>query len=90
LLQKVVNQLDEISVDELQDALDDVDGKKPTQCLLISIAYKNGVTLTELAEWYDVQRRTIYSWLTRLIGIESREQAVSCDSKIGEKMSEQQ
>jgi hypothetical protein len=90
LLQKVVNQLDEISIDELQDALDDVDGKKPTQRLLMSIAYKSGVTLTELAEWYDVQRRTIYSWLTRLDTDESREQAVSCDSKIGEKMSEQQ
>jgi len=25
----------------------------------------NGVTQTELAEWYDVQRRTIYSWFKR-------------------------
>ena len=27
---------------------------------------KNGVTQTELSEWYGVQRRTIYSWLQRL------------------------
>jgi len=53
-----MNHLDEISVEELQDALDNVDGKNPTQRLLAAIAYKNGVTQTELAEWYDVQRRT--------------------------------
>jgi chromosome segregation and condensation protein ScpB len=61
-----VDHLDELSVEELQDALDNVDGTKPAQRLLAAIAYKNGVTQTELAEWYDVQRRTIHSWLTRL------------------------
>lgn len=35
------------------------------------------MTQTELSEWYDVQRRTIYSWLNRLVGVESLEQAVS-------------
>jgi chromosome segregation and condensation protein ScpB len=45
-----VNHLNRISVEELQDALDNVDGKKPTQRLLAAIAYKNGVTQTELAE----------------------------------------
>ena len=39
----VVDHLDEISVEELQDALDNVDGKKPTQQLLAAIAYKNGI-----------------------------------------------
>jgi hypothetical protein len=65
----VVDRPDEISVEELQDALDNVDGKKPTQRLLAAIAYKNGVTQTELAEWYDVQRRTIYSWLEPFLSI---------------------
>jgi chromosome segregation and condensation protein ScpB len=45
-----VDHLDEISVEELQDALDNVEEKKPTQRLLAAIAYKNGVTQTELAE----------------------------------------
>ena len=72
-----MNHLDEISVEELQDALDNVEGKKPTQRLLAAIAYKNGVTQTELAKWYDVQRRTIYSWLKRLDTDESLEQAVT-------------
>ena len=67
-----MNHLDEISVEELQDALDNVDGNKPTQRLLAAIAYKNGVTQTELAEWYDVQRRTIYSGLKRLNTIRVR------------------
>jgi transposase len=72
-----MNRLNEISVEELQDALDNVDEKKPTQRLLAAIAYKNGVSQTELAEWYDVQRRTIYGWLKRLDTDESLEQAVS-------------
>jgi transposase len=80
-----MDHLDEISVEELQDALDNVDEKKPTQRLLAAIAYKNGVTQTELAEWYDVQRRTIYSWLKRLDTDESLEQAVSDDKRTGRK-----
>jgi len=61
-----MDHLDEIPVDDLHDALDDVEGTKPTQRLLTAIAYKNGVTQTELAEWHDVERRTIYGWLRRL------------------------
>ena len=91
-MEQVVNHLDEISVEELQDALDNVEGKKPTQRLLAAIAHKNGVPQTELAEWYDVQRRTIYSWLKRLDTDESLEQAVSDDKRTGRKrkLSEQQ
>ena len=62
-----MDHLDEISVEELQHALNNVEGNKPTQRLTAAIAYKNGVTQTELAEWYGVQRRTIYSWLLRTI-----------------------
>ncbi len=80
-----MDHLDEISVEELQDALDNVDGKKPTQRLLAAIAYKNGVTQTELAEWYGVQRRTIYSWLKRLDTDESLEQAVTDAHRSGRK-----
>ena len=51
--------------------------KKPTQRLLAAVPYKYDVTQTELAEWYGVQRRTIYSWLTRLDTDEPLEQAVT-------------
>lgn len=87
-----MDHLDEISVEELQTALDNVEGKKPTQRLLAAIAYKNGLTQTELAEWYGVQRRTIYSWLKRLDTDESIEQAVTDAHRSGRKrkLSEQE
>ncbi len=80
-----MDHLDEISVEELQDALDKVKGNKPTQRLLAAIAYKNGVTQTELAEWHDTGRRTIYSWLMRLDTDEPLEQAVSDAHRSGRK-----
>ncbi len=80
-----MDHLDEISVEELHDALDDVDGNKPTQRLLAAIAYKNGVTQTELAEWHDTGRRTIYSWLMRFDTDEPLAQAVSDAHRSGRK-----
>lgn len=61
-----MEHLSEISIEQLQDALDSVEGTKEAKRLMAAIAYKNGITQTELAEWYGVQRRTIYSWLKRL------------------------
>lgn len=61
-----MNHLDDISIERLQRALDNVEQKKPAQRLIAAIAYKNGISQTELAEWYGVQRRTIYNWLKRL------------------------
>ena len=80
-----MDHLNEISVEELQDVLGKVDGNKPTQRLLAAIAYKNGVTQTELAEWYGTGRRTIYSWLMRLDADESLEQAVTDAKRTGRK-----
>ena len=59
----VMDHLNEIAGEELQAALNNVEGTKPTQRLLATIAYKNGLTQTELTEWDGVQRRTICSWL---------------------------
>ncbi len=42
-------------------------------------------TQTELAEWHDTGRRTIYSWLKRLVGVESLEQAVTDAHRSGRK-----
>ncbi len=80
-----MDHLENISVEALQDALDSAEGKKPAERLVAAIAYKNGVTQTELAEWYGVQRRTIYSWLERLDTGEPFEQAVSDDKRTGRK-----
>lgn len=53
-----------------------VEGKTPTQRLLAAIAYKHSVTQTELADGYDVEGRTIHSWLKQLVYLESLKQAV--------------
>jgi transposase len=80
-----MSHLDEVSVEELQDALDGVEKKQPAERLLAAIAYKNGVTQTELARWHDVRRRTIYNWLTRLDTAGSLEHAATDDHRDGRK-----
>lgn len=87
-----MNHLEEISLDELHEALERVEGKRPTQRLLAAIAYKNGVTQTELAEWNNTGRRTIYSWLKRLDTDEPITEAVTDDHRSGRnrKLSENQ
>lgn len=77
-----MGHLEDVSVSDLQRALERVEGKKPTQRLITAIAYKHGVTQTELAAWYGVQRRTIYNWLSRF---DDRpiEAAVSDDERPG-------
>lgn len=72
-----MKHLAEVSAEELHDDIDNVAGKKPSERLLAAIAYNGGVTQTELTEWYDVQRRTIYIWLNRLDTDESIEQATT-------------
>jgi len=74
--------MEEISLADLHRALERVEGKKPTQRLLAAIAYKHGVTQTELAAWHDVQRRTIYGWLERFAD-DSPERAVTDDDRPG-------
>lgn len=60
-----MDHLENISIRDLRRALNDVGRKRPTRRLMIAIAYANGVTQTELADWYGVERKTIYNWLTR-------------------------
>ena len=71
-----MEHLDEISDEELKP-LSTTWTKKPTERLLAAIAYKNGVTKEELAEWYDVHRKTICNWLMRLNADESLEHSVT-------------
>ncbi|MFB6199013.1 MAG: IS630 family transposase [Halobacteriaceae archaeon] len=80
-----MEHFDKISVDDLHDALDEVEEKTPTQRLLAAIAYKNGVTQTDLAEWYDVERKTIYSWLMRFDTDEPLTKAATDNHRSGRK-----
>ena len=58
--------LEDVSADDLRQILAEVEGKQATQRVTVGINYKEGVSQTELAEWYDISRMTIYNWLTRL------------------------
>ncbi len=70
--------MEHLSTEDLQNALDNVEGKKPTQRLLAAIAYKNGVPQIELAEWYGVERKTIYNqYLTKRHQLIRSESSVS-------------
>ena len=61
-----MDHLDELSVEQLRAALERTSEKTPAKRLIAAIAYKNGVTQSELAEWFDVERKTIYNWFSRL------------------------
>lgn len=61
-----MEHLEAISLDELQDALGAVEGSRPAQRLIAAIAHKEGISQSELAEWFGVERKTIYNWLMRL------------------------
>jgi transposase len=60
-----MDRLPATTVDDLQQALDSIEAKTPALRLVAAIAYKHGVTQSELAEWFDVERKTIYNWFTR-------------------------
>jgi len=77
-----MTHLEDVPLEDLQRALDEVEDPKAIQRLTAALAYKNGVSQTEIAEWYDVQRRTVYSWLTRL-DEEPIAQAVTDDDRSG-------
>jgi len=59
-------RLENVSVEQLQEALESVDDQTATLRIVTGINYKNGVTQTELADWYNVSRTTIHNWLSRL------------------------
>lgn len=60
-----MKHLESVAVDELQNALDDVDDVHATKRLMVAIAYKQSVSQTDLAEWYGLSRKTVYNWLQR-------------------------
>jgi transposase len=59
------NHLADVPAERLRAALGEVEGKVPTQRLMVALAAKHGVSQTNLAEWYGIERKTVYNWLTR-------------------------
>ncbi len=60
-----MDRLADLEVGELQEALEGVENNTPTQRLIAAIAYKHGITQSELANWFGVERKTIYNWFRR-------------------------
>jgi transposase len=58
--------LENISVEELHDALEKVDSKKPTQRLQLAILYKQGPSVPMIADWFDMRDDTIYRWFREM------------------------
>ncbi|MCO8243645.1 MULTISPECIES: helix-turn-helix domain-containing protein [unclassified Haladaptatus] len=58
-------QLEDVSTAALREALQDADDATTTKRIMVAIAYKQGVSQTELADWYGLSRKTIYNWLQR-------------------------
>jgi len=75
-------RLENISVEKLEDALDEATGKKETQRLMAAIIYKRGPSAPMIAEWLDTREQTIYRWFDRL-ETEPIEQAVQDRQRSG-------
>lgn len=54
-----------LTKEQLRAALDEVDGKKPTQRLMIALAYVDGESVSTLSDRYGIPASTIYYWLDR-------------------------
>jgi transposase len=59
-------RLENVSVEELEAALDEATGKRDTKRLLVAIIYKRGPSAPMIAEWLDTREQTIYRWFDRL------------------------
>lgn len=57
-------RLEDVSRDALQEHLDDVESKAATQRLMVAIAAKQGLSMTELSEWFGFSEETLDEWLS--------------------------
>jgi transposase len=60
-----MNKLDEVDAEALRRTLDEATDAKAAKRLMVGLAYKQGVRVETLAEWYGIPRSTVYSWLDR-------------------------
>lgn len=60
-----MNKLDAVDAGDLRAALGDVESAKAAKRLMIALAYKADVPVSELATRYGIPRSTVYYWLDR-------------------------
>lgn len=61
-----MGRLEDTSAEELREHLDTLDGTRTILRLIVGINYKEGISQSELADWYGVSRTTIHNWIARL------------------------
>ena len=54
--------LDTVTLEELQDQLDEAESKEASQRLMVAIAYKQGLTEADIAEWYGFPEEDLTEW----------------------------
>jgi transposase len=60
-----MGRLDDITLQDLQNQLEQTNGKVPTKRVLAAIARKQGDTIATLADRHNVCKKTIRNWLDR-------------------------
>jgi transposase len=61
----MMGKLEELDVDQLKAALDEVTSAKGAKRLMVALAYKDGVDVDVLSDRYSIPQSTIYYWLDR-------------------------
>ncbi|MFB6267120.1 MAG: helix-turn-helix domain-containing protein [Halodesulfurarchaeum sp.] len=69
-------RIDDVSLAELREALDEFDDRRPMLRLVAAVLYKQGPSVPEIAAWLDVREATVYDWFDRLEGAEDLDAAV--------------
>lgn len=64
-LSSVMSYLVNITATEFRNAFNDVGDVKATKRITVAIAYKQGVSQTDLADCYGLSRKTMFNWLQR-------------------------
>jgi len=59
-------RLENVSVDELESALNTAETKQEAKRLMVAILYKRGPSVPMIAKWYDMRDDTVYNWFDRL------------------------
>lgn len=59
-------KLENVTLDELHEALDQVEEKKATQRLMLAILYKQGPSVPMIATWFDLRARLLYRWFSEM------------------------
>jgi len=61
-----MGQLQHVDSGDLRRWLDEVSSKESTQLLMTAIAYDEGASVSELANWYDLSKEDVQDWIDRL------------------------